>query len=146
MLPGVYRVTVNGVGVDGRALEGELRVEGDPRVAFPDADRRARQTVLLTLHELQKSLAEARATTAAAGVASDVRLAQLQAEITAALNTASALSRAIEGYSGLPTTDQRQQIDWVLDDASKTIGALNQVLRTEMPVPARVRAVPERRW
>ena len=78
-------------------------------------------------------------------MASDARLAQLQAEITAELNTASALSRAIEGYSGLPTSDQRRQIDWVFDDASKTIEALNQVLRTEMPAPARLKADPARR-
>jgi photosystem II stability/assembly factor-like uncharacterized protein len=139
VLPGVYSVTVSGVTVDGRTLKGELRVDGDPRVSFPDADRRARQTVLLTLYELQKSLARARVTTATARVASDARLAQLQTEIAAELNTASALSRAIEGYSGLPTSDQRRQIDWVLDDASKTIDALNQVLRTEMPAPVRLK-------
>jgi photosystem II stability/assembly factor-like uncharacterized protein len=136
VLPGVYTVTVSGAGLEGRTLKGELRVEGDPRVNFPEADRRARQTMLLNLHELQKSLAVARATTATARVASDTRLAQLQAEINAELNTASTLSRAIEGYSGLPTSDQRRQVEWVLDDAKKTVDALNQVLRTEMPIPA----------
>jgi len=135
VLPGVYTVTVNGVGVEARTLKGELRVEGDPRVNFPEADRRARQTTLLNLYELQKSLTVARATTATARVASDTRLAQLQAEITAELNTASTLSRAIEGYSGLPTNDQRRQVEWVVDDARKTVDTLNQVLRTEMPIP-----------
>ena len=145
VLPGVYTVTVRVFGVDGRALKGELRVEGDPRVNFPDSDRRARQAALLNLYQLQKSLALARATTATARVAADTGLAQLQAEITAELNTASALSRAIEGYSGLPTSDQRDQIDWVLDDAAKTIAALNRVLRTEMPAPARLMAIPAKR-
>ena len=76
--------------------QGELKVEGDPRVSFSDADRRARQSTLLALYELQKSLAIARATSAAARVAADTRLAQLQSEIAAELNTATVLSRAIK--------------------------------------------------
>jgi hypothetical protein len=136
VLPGVYTVTVTVAGVGGKPLKGELRVEGDPRVSFSDADRRARQAALLMLYELEKSLSAARASSATARVGADTRLAQLQAEIAAELNTASALSRAIEGYSGLPTSDQRRQIEWVVDDGSKTLDALNRVLRTEMPAPA----------
>ena len=34
---------------------------------------------------------------------------------------------------------------WVLDDASKTVDALNRVLSTDMPDPARLMAVPPRR-
>jgi hypothetical protein len=144
VLPGLYTVTVN-IGAGARILKGELKVEGDPRVNFSDADRRARQSTLLALYELQKSLAIARATSAAARVAADTRLAHLQSEIAAELNTATVLSRAIEGYSGLPTGDQRRQIDWLRDDAATTVEALNQVLRTELPVPARLAAVPPRR-
>jgi len=136
VLPGVYTVTVTVAGVGGKPLKGELRVEGDPRVSFSDADRRARQAALLTLYELEKSLSAARASSATARVGADTRLAQLQAEIAAELNTASALSRAIEGYSGLPTSDQRRQIEWVVEGGSKTIDALNRVLRTETPAPA----------
>jgi photosystem II stability/assembly factor-like uncharacterized protein len=144
VLPGLYTVTVN-IGGGARILKGELKVEGDPRVSFSDADRRARQSTLLALYELQKSLAIARATSAAARVAADTRLAHLQSEIAAELNTATVLSRAIEGYSGLPTGDQRRQIDWLRDDAATTVEALNQVLRTELPVPARLEAIPARR-
>jgi DNA-binding SARP family transcriptional activator len=57
-----------------------------------------------------------------------VRLAQLQAQIAAELSTAGRLSRAIEGFSGLPTADQKRQVDWVVDDATKTMQALNRVL------------------
>ena len=145
VLPGVYTVTVTVGGAGGRSLRGELRVEGDPRVSFTDADRRARQAALLSLYELEKSLAVARVSTATARIGADTRLAQLQAEISAELTTASALSRAIEGYSGLPTSDQRRQIDWVVDDAAKTVDALNRVLRTEMPAPARLLDLPARR-
>jgi hypothetical protein len=62
-----------------------------------------------------------------------MQLGQWQAELAAEINTAGALSRAIEGYSGLPTSDQRRQIDWVLDDAARTVSAMNRILHTEMP-------------
>jgi len=64
-----------------------------------------------------------------------MQLAQLQAEVSAEINAAAALSRAIEGYSGLPTSDQRRQIEWLLDDAARSVGALNRVLHTDMPLP-----------
>jgi len=138
VLPGVYTVTVQGGG-DNLALKGTLRVEGDPRVVFPDADRRARQAVLMKLYDLQKSLAAARAASAAARLASDTQLGQLQAEIAAEIGTAANLARAIEGYSGLPTSDQRRQIDWLMDDATRTVAALNRILHTDMPALPRDR-------
>src|SRR6185503_17037941 len=100
---------------------------------FPDADRRARQAVLMKLYDLQKSLAATRAASASARLASDTQLGQLQAEIAAEIGTAGTLARAIEGYSGLPTADQRRQIDWLLDDAARTVAALNRILHTDMP-------------
>jgi hypothetical protein len=145
VLPGVYTVTIKARGADGPVLKGELRVDSDPRVTFNDADRRARQTTLLTLYELQKSLAATRATTATARLASDTELGKLQADLTAELSTASTLSRAIEGFSGLPTADQRRQVEWVLDDAAKTVEALNRVLHTDMPAPPRLMAIPAKR-
>jgi hypothetical protein len=137
VLPGVYTVTVRAGGADGAVIKGTLRVEGDPRVVFSDADRRSRQAALMKLYDLQKSLAATRAASAAVRVASETQLAPLQAELAAEINTASALSRAIEGYSGLPTSDQRRQIEWVLEDGARTVSALNRVLHTEMPAPPR---------
>jgi hypothetical protein len=143
VLPGIYTVTVN---AGGRSLKGELRVEGDPRVAFPDADRRARQTALLNLYALQKSLTAARAAGATAVGQLDTpgsrglnsgradtgtRLTQVQADLVAQFNLVTSLSRAIEGYSGLPTADQRRQLDWAFEDAAKAIEAMNRVLQTE---------------
>ena len=121
-------MTVDIPGATNRPLKGELRVDVDPRVTFSDADRRSRQTTLMRLYQVQKSLASARASTAATRVGTDTRLAQLQAEISLELNTAGNLSRTIEGYSGLPTADQKRQVDWVVDDAAKTLLALNRVL------------------
>jgi hypothetical protein len=119
-------------------------VEGDPRAAFSDAERRERQTVLLNLYDLQKTLASAR--TASRFATSRLeslkraedpdrtvqsRMAQMQTEILAEVNTVSALSRAIEGYSGPPTADQRRQIDWVFQDVSATVDSLNKLLRND---------------
>jgi photosystem II stability/assembly factor-like uncharacterized protein len=131
VLPGTYTVVVRVPGLASPPLRGELRVEGDPRVNFPDGDRRARQTTLLRLYHLQKSLTSARATSATARSGADTRLGQLQAEITAELNTAANLARAIEGYSGLPTADQKRQVEWVAEDARKTLEALIRVLQTQ---------------
>ena len=149
VLPGAYSVTVNAAG---RSLKGELRVEGDPRVTFSDADRRARQTALLNLYALQTSLSAARIAGATAagqvdtpggrGIASSragagSRLMQVQADLVAQFNAVSNLSRAIEGYSGLPTADQRRQLDWAFDDAARAVDALNRVLHTDTD-PARL--------
>jgi photosystem II stability/assembly factor-like uncharacterized protein len=157
VLPGMYTVhirsaasgsarmrtlTPTGKAVD---LKAPLRVDADPRVSFSTADRLTRQTLLLNLYELQKTLASARAAARTATGQVDAlrndgktvkstagpRLSQIQAEITSQLNTAAGVSRAIEGYSGLPTADQRLQIDWAFDDARKMIDELNGMLRSE---------------
>ena len=155
VLPGVYTITVDAAG---RSLNGELRVEGDPRVTFTDADRRARQTALLNLYGLLKSLSAARAAGATAvglldtpggrGIVSNrsdtsTRLTQAQADLVAQFNAVNNLSRAIEGYSGLPTADQHRQIDWAFDDAAKAVEAMNQLLQTDtapsrLTVPAKL--------
>jgi hypothetical protein len=141
VIPGAYTVTVTAVG---RELKAPIRVDGDPRVAFPEGDRLERQAVLLNLYDLQKTLASARTASRFAATrleslkrAEDAdrsvqaRVTQIQTEITAELNTVSALSRAIEGYSGLPTTDQRRQIDWAFQDVSATVESLNKLLRND---------------
>jgi hypothetical protein len=155
VVPGVYTITIE---TGGRQLKGELKVEGDPRVTFSEADRRARQDVLLRLYALQKSLVTARAA-AAAGVAHldaaartssntdhdpQERLRVLQTEMTGEMTTVNALSRSIEGYSGLPTADQRRQIEWVFDDAAKSVDALNETLQTDGERPARLMSIPKR--
>jgi hypothetical protein len=141
VVPGAYAVAVR---VAGRELKGPIRVEGDPRVTFSDADRMARQTAMLNLYELQKTLASSRTASRFAITRLDslkgntdadravhTRVTQLQAELTAELNTVSALSRAIEGYSGLPTTDQRRQVDWAFQDVTTTVETLNTLLQND---------------
>ncbi len=116
------------------------------RITFSDTDRRIRQTALLNLYALQKSLAAARAagataagqldTPGAGGVTSSradtaSRLTRVQADLVAQFNAVNSLSRAIEGYSGLPTADQRRQLDWAFEDAARAIAAMNAVLQTD---------------
>jgi hypothetical protein len=155
VLPGVYTVAIE---AGGRQMKGDLKVEGDPRVAFSDADRRTRQDLLLKLYELHKSLVTARAAAAAAvshfdALARTSRRADrqpqeglrtLQTAISAEMNTANTLARSIEGFSGLPTADQRRQIDWVFDDAGQTVDALNEALQTDGERPARLMHIPKR--
>jgi hypothetical protein len=85
----------------------------------------------LTLYQLQKALVSARSSSATARSGVETRLAQLQADITAELTTAGNLSRAIEGYSGLPTADQKRQVEWVGEDAKRTLEALARTLQTQ---------------
>ena len=155
VLPGAYTVTVRAAG---RLLKGEVRVEGDPRAVFSDADRRTRQTALLNLYALQKSLSAARAAGATAAGQLDTpggrgivssradaasRLTRVQSDLVAQFNAVTSLSRAIEGFSGPPTTDQRRQVDWFFDDAGRAIEAMNRVLNsdaapTRLTVPAKL--------
>ena len=156
VLPGSYAVTLD---LPGRQLQSELRVEGDPRVTFSDADRRTRQAALLKLYDLQKALAAARLAVTAASSQSDAlrrsgragrddtdaSLTRIRADITTELNTIASLSRAIEGYSGLPTADQKKELDWAFEDASRTVDAVNRLLRTDTPMPAPLVPAPARR-
>jgi hypothetical protein len=72
------------------------------------------------------------------------RLRELRTEIATEIATANTLSRSIEGFSGLPTADQRRQIGWVFDDAAKTVDALNEALQTDGERPARLMSIPKR--
>ena len=156
VLPGVYTVTI---GAQPKALKGELKVEGDPRVAFPDGDRRARQTALLELYDLVKSLAAGRAAAASALARAETaagkdaredaadaerRLRALQTDLATQINAAMSLSRSIEAYSGLPTADQRRQIEWAFEDAQQTIAALNRALHTDSATTAAPLSIPRR--
>ena len=41
--------------------------------------------------------------------------------------------------------DQKKQLDWALEDASRTVEAVNRLLRTDTPMPAPLVAAPARR-
>jgi photosystem II stability/assembly factor-like uncharacterized protein len=180
VLPGKYTVVLKTAAVP-RPLTTSITIEGDPRVTFSDADRRIRQTALLDLYDLEKSLGGARGsaraltaqlaavkrdltpvatdrrTTSAQEVAPIDKLstaaAQTQGDIERQLTAASQLSRAIEGYSAVPTTDQRRELEWAYEDATTAIRTLDQLLEQDLPAlysqlaqqhlwPARLQPVP----
>ena len=145
VLPGEYRLTVRGAGVD---LHGAITVAGDSHVAFSDADRRTRQTALLNLYELEQTAGRGRDAVRQAAALLDVvrkdvadhgvsaasdRLTALERDLARELSAAGRLSRAIDGYSGVATADQQRQIDWAFDDITQTIRDLDQVLQTDLP-------------
>ena len=122
VMPGVYTATLTLA--HGSPLSKKLDVQLDPRLHVSDADRRTRQTALLKLYELEKAVAAARSI----GRADDPAVARLHGELTAELNAAAALTRAVDGYSGAPTADQRRQIENVSTDVSKTVAQLTRAV------------------
>ncbi len=122
VMPGTYTVTLTTA--LGKTQTKKLDVQLDPRLHVPDVDRRARQAALLKLYELEKAIGAART----AGRADDATVARLHSELSVALTTASSLTRAIDGFSGAPTSDQRRQIEWIADDVAKTVGQLTRAV------------------
>ena len=127
-----------------------MTVESDPARPCPTpTDARARST-LVDLYDLEKTIGTARAASRTLAAQAEslkkavaqpaaaldklaTNLSQVERELNSQMNAASALSRAIDGYSGLPTTDQKRQVDWVFEDATRSVAALNTVIQTDAP-------------
>ena len=95
----------------------------------------------MDLYALQQTLGRAR-------VASrDARPAptQVQGAIASQLTAIGNLSRAIEGYSGVPTTDQHRQIGWAFDEVAKIVAEVNRLLRSDTAAPPQPIHVPPKR-
>jgi hypothetical protein len=58
---------------------------------------------------------------------------RLQGEVFRVQNVASNVQSAMDGYSGLPTVAQLQQLDWAWEDAIAGVTALNRVIQQELP-------------
>jgi photosystem II stability/assembly factor-like uncharacterized protein len=154
VLPGKYRIALKVPGSN-RELKGEVVVDSDPLANFPEADRHARQAIMLSIYGLQKSLGNARTTAqtlvaqmdsikkeVTAGGSNDAtkraealaaHLSQILMDINREFSAAAGLIRPIESFSGLPAADQMRQIDWSFEDATKTVNELNSVIRSEIP-------------
>jgi hypothetical protein len=144
VLPGKYKVTVHIAGISS-PLHGEITVEGDPLTSFSDADRRARQAIVMNVYATQKTLAAAHVAVRALGAQSAelksdlagggakadsviARIPRLQTSIDAALAAASGAVRPVDAWSGLPTADQRKQIDYAVEDGNKAVAELNRTI------------------
>ena len=160
VLPGKYNVTVKVPGV-ANELKGEITVEGDPLAGFSDTDRRARQALVMGLFSLQKSLtaahiaaralsdqsADFKRDLAGGGAKADslvAHVSQLQAEVDRVLTVTNGLARPIEGWSGSATVDQRRQIDYATEDATKVIADVNREIQTE--IPSLYQSVAKKAW
>jgi len=160
VLPGKYKVLVKVPGVTSD-LRGEMIVEGDPLTNFSDADRRARQALVMSVYSVQKSLAGAHVAARALGAqAADLkrdlagggakadsliaRVSRLQADVDRSLGATNGAVRPVEAWSGAATLDQRRQIDFALEDAMKAIADLNRVIQVE--IPAMYSSVAKKPW
>ncbi|MBL0172107.1 MAG: hypothetical protein IPP90_15555 [Gemmatimonadaceae bacterium] len=148
VMPGTYtiRVTVPGANAP---LSGRLIVEADPLPKFSTVDRAARQILLMRIYDWTKTLGFARTTARAlvgqrdsiitdigAGATADslrTRIIRVGADVDRAFTTLNATRAPIEGWSGLPSMDQRKALDYAVDDARKATTELNRLVGTDIP-------------
>jgi hypothetical protein len=123
--PGSYDVAIRIPRVP-RELRGTIVVDGDAADTMSVADRAARESAVQWAYGLQKSLVAARAAMreASAPTAEDARVVS---ELTRLVGILGSLSRAIEGFDRAPTADQRRQLGWAYEDATKAIGVVNRL-------------------
>ena len=153
VLPGTYAVRVTVPGVT-KPLAGSVVVEGDPLPKFSVADRAARQAVLMRIYEWTKALGEARSSARAltaqrdsivadfvAGGAPDARaqadslnarIARLSADVDRAFTAVNGQRAPIEGWSGLPTVDQRKALGYGIEDGQKALAELNRLVASDI--------------
>src|ERR1019366_4006642 len=72
------------------------------------------------------------------------RVSRLQAADDRSLAATNGAIRPVEAWSGMPTLDQRRQIDFTVEDATKAIADLNHVIQVE--VPAMYSSVAKKAW
>jgi len=167
VLPGRYTVTVTAAG--GQPMKSEATVLPDPRFPISDADRAARQSKVISAYALQQQLVPARdaaqtlggqvtamreyLTAAGAGGRSVLdsvekvaaQVTQIQGQILRALTSANSAQTAIDGYAGLPTASQLQQLDWAWEDAIAATTALNALIQQSLP-PVYAALGPSVKW
>ena len=114
------------------------------------ADREARQSVIMSLYGLQKTLLTARGASRALlqqadGIKQDLarggaqvdsllkRVTQTDAELDRLMSLAGSIARNIESLNAAPLADQRQQAAWAFADASRAITMLNRTTQTDLP-------------
>ena len=153
VLPGKYHVSIKLPGVASQ-LAGDLTVEADPIENLSVADRKGRYDAVMSVVALQKTLVGARiAARALTGQADSIkmdltvksnggsaaadslatRLTAIQNEVNRVLNAAGGLMRPMESFPSVPTADQRQQLAWATEDATKVIAEINKMSQTTIP-------------
>jgi hypothetical protein len=129
-------------------LTGRLTVDADPLPKFAGADRATRQALLMQVYDWTRTLGEAvgavRALVAqrdplrsdlgdARADSINTRITRLSTEVNSAFNAVNAQRAPLEGWSGLPSIDQRKSLEFALDDARKATANLNDLVSTDIP-------------
>ncbi|HTR78677.1 MAG TPA: hypothetical protein VMH39_11215, partial [Gemmatimonadaceae bacterium] len=131
VLPGKYQIALSVPGIE-QPLRGDVLVDADPLPNLSDADRRARQAVLMTAYGLQRAIGLAEhavgvltqqtdSMTAAVGAGGSpglgsridsvsARLSSAQGMLASQAAAAAAASRGIEGFTAPPTDEQIREI------------------------------------
>jgi photosystem II stability/assembly factor-like uncharacterized protein len=154
VLPGVYTVTLQAG--DAPPSKTSVTVLPDPHFPVSEADRQARHRIVMSAYALQQQLLPARDATqtlsqqasamrqylAAAGEGGKAAMAALDkvspevarimAEIGRTLNAANRVELAIDAYDGLPTIAQVRELDWVWQDGTAAVTALNKLIQHDM--------------
>jgi len=119
------------------------------------ADRTTRQAVLISIYEWTKALGEARLAARAlvsqrdsikadlvargkpdAAAQSDslnARIARASTSIDRAFTAVNNQRGPIEGWSGVPTADQRKALGYAIEDSRKAIADLNKLVMADIP-------------
>jgi hypothetical protein len=155
--PGNYQVTVTTGG--GNPLPGIVTVLPDPEFPISDADRKTRDTAVMSAYSLQQQLAAAReayekvsgqiaagrtSAPAPGGVDKMAPASELLDRIAHCLTDAYNLESAMDAYQGVPTGQQLRDLDWVWGDGIAAVAGLNRLIEemgvsglAPVPVPAR---------
>jgi hypothetical protein len=144
--------------VDGsNVAAGQITVQPDPAFPISDADRRTRETAVMSAYSLQQQLAAARdaygklsgqiaaARNNAAQSGSLDRLtaqaSDLLEQISHCLTDTYNLETAMDGYQGVPTAAQLRDLDWLWADGIAAVASLNRLTEelgvSGVPVPVR---------
>jgi photosystem II stability/assembly factor-like uncharacterized protein len=159
VLPGRYsvRVTLPGAAAP---LTSTIVVEGDPLTHFAAADRADRQVLLMRVYDWTKALGDARIATHALMTQRDsikadlnadpradsltARITRLAADVDRAFTAVNGQRAPIEGWSGMPTLDQRKSLGFAVDDARKALTTLNRLISTD--IPATYKTIGNKSW
>ena len=156
--PGNYKVTVTMAG--GSALPGIVTLLPDPEFPISDADRKKRETAVMSAYSLQQQLAAAREAyerlsgqigAARTDVPSSSTLDRLTAqaapmleELAHCMSEAYNLESAMDAYQGVPTGAQLRDLDWAWRDGVAAVTGLNRSIEelgvagaSAVPVPVR---------
>ena len=153
VLPGTYTVTM---GVGAQSYSTTVEIKTDPRRTMADADRMARQEVLMSLHTLAKPIYEAtEAMERLTGQLTDVGdlisehdelpetltaeldaieddLSAIQSELRTVRSNAG-IADDIQASSTLPTSDQFWQVDEAWDAMPHLLEQLNELILNRLP-------------